>query len=72
MNRSVTAWEVGYSSSGLEDIACIPRGVEWRVTGCAGLNRHVVANEGVVQEKRKRIHLGPESCGWHREVPVEA
>ena len=38
----------------------------------AGINRHVVGNERVLQERRKRIHLGPESCGWHREVFVEA
>ena len=38
----------------------------------AGINRHVVGNERVLQERRKRIHLGPESCGWHREVLVEA
>jgi hypothetical protein len=39
---------------------------------CAGINRHVVGNERVLQERRERIHLGPESCGGHREVPVEA
>jgi len=25
-----------------------------------------------LQERRKRIHLGPESCGGHREKSVEA
>src|SRR5438132_14429841 len=30
MNRSVTAWEVGHSSSGTEDIACMRRGVKRR------------------------------------------
>jgi hypothetical protein len=35
-------------------------------------NRHVVRNERVLQERRERIHLGPESCGGHREVSVEA
>jgi hypothetical protein len=38
----------------------------------AGLNRHVVGNERVLQERRKRLHLGLESCGEHREVLVEA
>ena len=38
----------------------------------AGINRHVVGNERVLQERRKRIHLGPESCSEHREVLVEA
>jgi hypothetical protein len=38
----------------------------------AGINRHVVGNERVLQERRKRIHPGPESCGGHREVLVEA
>jgi hypothetical protein len=42
------------------------------IPGCAGINRHVVGNERVLQERRKRIHLGPESCGEHREVLVEA
>ena len=35
-------------------------------------NRHVVRNERVLQERRERIHLGPESCGGHRKAPVEA
>jgi hypothetical protein len=39
---------------------------------CAGINRHVVGNERVLQERRKRLHLGLESCGEHREVLVEA
>jgi hypothetical protein len=39
---------------------------------CAGINRHVVGNERVLQERRKRLHLGLESCGGHREVLVEA
>ena len=43
-----------------------------RLYKCAGINRHVVGNERVLQERRKRIHLGPEFCGWHREVLVEA
>src|ERR1700710_2344066 len=38
----------------------------------AGINRHVVGNERVLQERRKRIHPGPESCGGRREVFVEA
>ncbi len=38
----------------------------------AGINRHVVGDERALQERRKRIHLGPESCGEHREVLVEA
>jgi glycerate-2-kinase len=38
----------------------------------AGINRHVVRNERVLQERRKRIHLGPESCSEYREVLVEA
>src|SRR5205814_1082042 len=33
------------------------------VRGCAGLNRHVVGEEGSLQERRKRLHPGPESCG---------
>ena len=28
----------------------------------AGLNRHVVRNERVLQERRQRLHLGPQSC----------
>ena len=32
------------------------------------MNRHVVGNERVLQERRKRLHLGLESCGEHREV----
>jgi hypothetical protein len=40
--------------------------------GAPGLNRHVVGNERVLQERRKRIHLGPESCGRRREASVEA
>jgi hypothetical protein len=43
-----------------------------RFSSSAGINRHVVRNERVRQERRKRIHLGPESCGRHREVLVEA
>jgi hypothetical protein len=43
-----------------------------RLYKCAGLNRHVVRNERVLQERRERIHLGPESCGGRREAPVEA
>ena len=43
-----------------------------RIASCAGINRHVVGNERVLQERRKRIHLGPESCGGHRERSVEA
>jgi len=43
-----------------------------RFTACAGINRHVVGNERVLQERRKRIHLGPESCGGHRERSAEA
>ena len=39
---------------------------------CAGINRHVAGNERVLQERRKRLHLGLESCGEHREVLVEA
>jgi hypothetical protein len=39
---------------------------------CAGLNRHVLGNERILQERRERIHLGPEFCGGHREVSVEA
>ena len=35
-------------------------------------NRHVVRNERVLQERRERIHLGPESCGGRREAAVEA
>jgi hypothetical protein len=32
----------------------------------------LLGNERVLQERRERIHLGPESCGGHREAPVEA
>jgi hypothetical protein len=39
---------------------------------CAGINRQVVGNERVLQERRERIHLGLESCGRRREVSVEA
>jgi hypothetical protein len=38
----------------------------------AGINRHVGGDERALQERRKRIHLGLESCGQHREVLVEA
>ena len=31
--------------------------------GCAGLNRHIVGNARVLQERRERIHLGPKPCG---------
>jgi len=31
--------------------------------GCAGLNRHVVGEEESLQERRKRLHPDPESCG---------
>ena len=54
----------------------------WRLAGfrrgkgvfrCApGLNRHVVGNARVLQERRKRIHLGPESYGRRREASAEA
>ena len=33
-----------------------------RLSGSAGLNRHVVGNERVPQERRQRLHLGPQSC----------
>ena len=36
------------------------------------LCNHVVRNERVLQERRKRLHLGPESCGRHREMTLEA
>jgi transcriptional regulator with XRE-family HTH domain len=32
----------------------------------AGINRHVGGDERALQERRKRIHLGPESCGQHQ------
>jgi len=46
----------------------------WKgVYRCApGLNRHVVGNARVLQERRKRIHLGPESYGRRREASAEA
>jgi len=31
----------------------------WRFWGCAGINRHVVANERVVQERRSESILAP-------------
>jgi hypothetical protein len=31
-----------------------------------------IGNGIVLQERRKRLHLGLESCGGYREVPVEA
>jgi len=40
--------------------------------GCAGINRHVVGEEESLQERRKRLHLGLESCGGDREVFAEA
>ena len=46
------------------------RGVKRRRTGMALRRRGL--NERVLQEWRKRIHLGPESCGEHREMLVEA
>src|SRR5215471_19996847 len=40
------------------------RSTDWpvkrRYRKCAGINRHVVGNERVLQERRERIHLGPE------------
>jgi hypothetical protein len=36
------------------------------------MNRHIVGNERVLQERRKRIHPGLESCRQHREVSLEA
>jgi RNA-directed DNA polymerase len=42
------------------------------VQGAPGSNRHVVGDERALQERRKRIHSGPEPCGEHREVLVEA
>ena len=30
--------------------------------GCAGISRHVVGDERALQERRKRLHLDPESC----------
>ena len=47
-------------------------GVEGRLSLCAGINRHVVGNARVLQERRKRIHLGPESYGRRREASAEA
>jgi hypothetical protein len=44
----------------------------YRADKCFRNNRHVVGNERVLQERRKRLHLGLESCGEHREVLVEA
>src|SRR5215471_14167042 len=46
--------------------------VKRRFRKCAGINRHGVRNERVLQERRERIHLGPESCGGRREVSGEA
>ena len=48
--------------------------LSWKgVFRCApGLNRHVVGNARVLQERRKRIHLGPESYGRRREASAEA
>ena len=34
-----------------------------RYASSAGINRRVVGDERALQERRKRIHLGPESCG---------
>jgi hypothetical protein len=45
---------------------------EGRFSLCAGINRHVVGNARVLQERRKRLHLGPESYGRRREASVEA
>src|ERR1700686_445772 len=45
---------------------------ERRFSGSAGLNRHVAGNERVLQERRQRLHLGPQSCRWHREMSLEA
>src|SRR5580704_13742280 len=42
------------------------------LSGCAGINRHVVGDERALRERRKRLHLGPESCGRCREVSLEA
>jgi len=40
--------------------------------GSAGLNRHVAGEEESLQERRKQLHLDPESCECRREVAVEA
>jgi hypothetical protein len=45
---------------------------EDRFSGSAGLNRHVAGNERVLQERSQRLHLGPQSCRRHREMPLEA
>lgn len=39
---------------------------------CAGLNRHEVGNERVLQEMRERIHPDRESCDKGREAIVES
>jgi hypothetical protein len=36
-----------------------------------GLNRHVAGDERALQEGRKRIHLGPESCGGYCHIALE-
>ena len=41
-------------------------------TGSAGINRHVAGDERALQERRKRIHPDPESCGGRREASSEA
>jgi hypothetical protein len=63
MLRSIALW--------LEDRLHLVKLFE-STAGCAGLNRHVVGEEESLQERRKRLHPDPESCGWHREVSVEA
>jgi hypothetical protein len=38
----------------------------------AGINRHEVGNERVLQERRKRIHPDREFCAGRRETAREA
>jgi len=40
--------------------------------GCAGINRHEVGNERVLQERRKRIHPDREFCAGRRKAAREA
>jgi hypothetical protein len=64
-------WYAAYIVGATKAVAVINS----RIVGnpeCAGMNRHVVGNERVLEERRKRLHLGLQSCGEHREVLVEA
>jgi len=54
------------------DSARLPIGKHGDKAGSAGINRHVVGDARGLQERRKRIHPDPESCGDRCEAIVAA